>query len=521
MTEHCGIRRLWIPITALVAAAIAWFLPLYVVSDNLDAQTFTLACSSFVLLCGLVVAAWLLFGSGLRPGVRYGLFALLVGLPLALVRGVAFDGFMRPRLVPRWEPVASQVVTADRGSQSQAAGQPIGEPTAEDYPEFRNVRRDGVITGLTLARDWTANPPKPLWRQPAGEGYSGFSVVGSAAVTMEQRNANEAVVCYDANTGHQRWVYEYEAAFSDPVGGPGPRATPTIAGGDVYTFGATGVLLRLDGTTGQLKWRYDACSAEAPNIEWAMAGSPLVVDNLVIVNPGAQTPAAAGRAVVALDRDTGKPVWQSGSRKAGYASPMLATLCGVRQVLTFDATAAAGYDPATGKELWNVPFVHPNDPGINVAQPLVLGDDRLFLTAGYSMGGVALRLTKSGDGFAVEELWRTSQMRCKFASPVLAGSYIYGIDDGILACIDATTGKRKWKDGRYGHGQLLLAGDLLIVGAEGGRLALVEASPKACKEVAAIRALEGPKVWNHLTVARGRAYLRSHTEMVCYELPTE
>lgn len=521
MTERRGVRRLWIPITAVVAAAIAWFAPLYVQSESLDTQTFTLACSSFVLLCGLVVAAWLLFGSGMATAVRYVLFVLMVGLPLASVRSVAFDGNMRPRLVMRWEPVASQVVSADRSNRPTAAGQPIGEPTPEDFPEFRNFHRDGILTGLTVGRDWATNPPKQLWRQPAGEGYAGFSVVGSAAVTMEQRNDMEAVICYDADTGNQRWVYEYPALFQEPVGGVGPRSNPTIAGGDVYTFGATGVLLRLDGTTGQLKWRYDAFAGDAPNLEWAMAGSPLVVDNLVIINPGAQSETAAGRAVVALNRDTGKPVWQSGKRKAGYASPMLATLCGVRQVLTFDAAAVAGFDPATGMELWSFPFEHTNDPGINVAQPLVLGDDRLFIAAGYGVGGAAIRLAKSDAGFAVEELWRTSHMKCKFASPVLVDGFIYGLDDGILACIDATTGKRKWKDGRYGHGQILSSGNLLIIGAEAGKLVLVEASPAALKEVAAIQALDGPKNWNHLTVARGRAYMRNHKEMACYALPID
>src|SRR5262249_14154758 len=147
-------------------------------------------------------------------------------------------------------------------------------------------------------------------------------------VTIEQRRDDEAVVCYGAATGHERWVHQYPAHFSEPLGGDGPRATPTIADGDVYSLGATGWLKRLDGATGKVKWETNIL-ADNDNIQWGMSGSPLVYDRFVVVNPGAQRESARGRAIVAYDREAGNPLWSGGARRAGYSSPQLATLCGV------------------------------------------------------------------------------------------------------------------------------------------------------------------------------------------------
>src|SRR5262249_35753456 len=200
-----------------------------------------------------------------------------------------------------------------------------------------------VITGLALARDWSARPPRALWQQAAGGGYAGVAVVGPSAVTIEQHDGEEAVVCCDADTGRERWSYRYPALFSEGMGGDGPRATPTVADGDIYALGATGHLVRLDGATGRPKWEVNILE-DNDTIMWGMSGSPLVYDQFVVVNPGAQRESAKGRAVVAYDRDTGKVRWQSGDRKASYSSPQLVTIAGVRQVLVFDGEALGAYD---------------------------------------------------------------------------------------------------------------------------------------------------------------------------------
>ena len=194
-----------------------------------------------------------------------------------------------------------------------------------------------------------------MWRQPVGGGWAAFSVANGFLVTIEQRRDQEVVACYEASSGKEVWTAGWDARFSEAMGGDGPRATPTIAGGDVFAFGANGRLVCLDGKDGHEKWAVDTLADNA-NVQWAQSGSPLVVDNLVIVNPGAQAEGARGKAVRAFDRTTGNEVWAAGNHPTGYCSPHLATLGGKRQVLIFDSAGLAGHDLANGAELWRFPY---------------------------------------------------------------------------------------------------------------------------------------------------------------------
>jgi outer membrane protein assembly factor BamB len=233
----------------------------------------------------------------------------------------------------------------------------------------------------------------------------------------------------------------------------------------------------------------------------------------VVVSPGKQR--AGGHTLVAYDRATGQQVWATGSARAGYSSPMLATLADVRQILLFDGERLAGYDATSGQELWHHDWS--TNQGINVAQPVVLDGSHVFICSGYGVGCALLEITHHGGKWDARQLWRPTTMRCKFTSPVAYQGHLYGLDEGILLCLDAKTGKRKWRDGRYGHGQLLLSGDLLLILAETGDLALVEASPVAYRELGRIRVFE-ERTWNCPAVANGKAYLRSDREMACYDL---
>jgi outer membrane protein assembly factor BamB len=361
---------------------------------------------------------------------------------------------------------------------------------------------------------------RQIWRQPCGGGYAGFAVAGQGAVTIEQRGDDEVVVCYEAVTGKECWTYAYPAHFQETMGGPGPRATPTIADGDVYSLGATGVLVRLDGSTGREKWKVNILEGN-DNIMWGMSGSPLVYDKVVVVNPGTQRESAKGRAVIAYDRETGKEVWTAGSAQAAYASPMLATLAGRRMVLIFDAEGLAGYDAANGEEILpHYPWKTMSD--INVAQPVVLPDDRVFITSGYWHGCDLVKIAQAGSTFKPSSAWPNApskDMRCKFSNPVYHEGFLYSLDESErLVCVDAATGKRQWKDGHYGHGQLLLVGDKLVVLTETGQLVMVEANPKAFHELGKFQALKGEKIWNCPAMVGKRVFVRNHQEMACYEL---
>lgn len=464
----------------------------------------------------LLMAVWLLFFSGLRWYVRIGTLVAIVAVCVAAIEKITFTGDMAPTFHWRWLRDHARTLEQHRQAQGQAAAPiAIEAEKATDYPEYRNRKRDGIVTGPPLRRDWKANPPKELWRQPVGSGYAGMVVQGNIAVTIEQRRGEEVVAAYNTATGLELWTNVHPARFSESLGGEGPRATPTISDGKVYSLGATGHLVCLDLTTGKSSWSAEILEGNK-NLEWAMAGSPLVYDNFVVVNPGAQLPEFKGKALVAYDKTTGKVAWTSGDTQAGYSSPQLATLGGRRQILLLDGERMAGFDAKDGKELWSFPF--PPFNGINVAQPLVLEGDRVFITSGYNIGCAMLKVAEKDGSWSATEVWRNKNMRCKFASPVLYKGHIYGLDEGILCCLDPETGKRVWRDGRYGHGQILLQDDVILVMAETGKLALVQATPEAFRELGSIQVFNESKTWNHHALSNGKAYLRNHVEMAAFDL---
>ena len=410
---------------------------------------------------------------------------------------------------------------ADRGSRElEAASEPAApEPAAEDAPDseaywtdFRGPRRDGLYTETAIRTEWPGTGLEPLWSQPVGGGYASFVVAGGRAFTIEQRRNEEVVAAYDVDTGVEVWTHAWSAHFQETMGGAGPRATPTWHDGRLYALGANGRFVCLDADTGALIWQRDILAdGGAANLPWAMSGAPLVVDDLVLVQPGG----LRGWSVAAYERLTGNVVWHVLDDVQAYTSPMLATLGGVRQIVVVTAERAAGLRPDDGTLLWEFAWTVPIVP--NIAQPLVVGDARLFLSAGYGKGAALVELTPDGDRFTAATVWETNRMKNKFSSSVLIDGYIYGLDESILACIDAATGELMWKGGRYGYGQLLAAGDHLVVLTERGDLVLVRATPDAHEEVAGFRAIEG-KTWNVPAMAGGRILVRNTRQMAAFDL---
>ena len=314
--------------------------------------------------------------------------------------------------------------------------------------------------------------------------------------------------------------------------GDGPRSTPTIDDhGNVFAYGATGILVCLDGTTGKEKWRVDTMEdCESKPVRWGMSCSPLLVDDTVVVNPGINPDKSANRAVAAYDRKTGKRRWAEGSHKASYSTPRLVKLCGVRQILLFDGDGVTGIEPADGKELWRFPFE--TQFGMNNIQPLVYGTDSVFISSELTNGSVMVRVKKTGGAWSAEELWKPAKHRfwAKFSNPVLVGEAIFGLSAGDLYCYDAETGALRWKErgrGRFGQGQLLAAGDRLIVQSDDGKIFLVAAETTAYKEMGSLNVLDRKfgeptaKTWNTPALAGNQLFLRDNErEMACVELPT-
>jgi outer membrane protein assembly factor BamB len=533
-----GLARRLLPTFAVAAGVIALLAAWAAPGRDSDAVRVPLILGLLLGFTLLLVRLLRPLGQG-RKTISLGLL-WLVGLPMLVWRPESMDGNFRPILVARnWVQDAflggSPDSILERQRQEQGSAGIPADLTIRpgDWPGYRGANRDGVTTGPKLARDWEKSPPKLVWREPVGGGYASFAIANGFLVTIEQRRDREVVVCYEAATGKEVWTAGWETRFEERLGGPGPRATPAIAGGDVFALGARGRLVCLNGADGKEKWAEPTLDGNA-NVAWAMSGSPLVVDDLVIVNPGAQTEEANGTAVRAYDRTHGRLVWAAGSHKAGYASPQLATLGGVRQVLIFDADGLGGYELTRGTELWRFPW--PTYMGINVAQPIVVDDKTVFISSDYSgeaTGGALLRITQTDSKWSATEVWRTKNtvMRCKFNSPVRrttpAGDYVFGLNDpGKLECVDLKTGKLVWKDDRrerrgeaFKQGQILMCDDLILALTEFGELVLVEATPAAFHELGRIDALTTrTKTWNPPAMAHGRVYVRNEEEMACYDL---
>lgn len=384
------------------------------------------------------------------------------------------------------------------------------EPAAA-WSDFRGPLRDGHYRG-PIRTNWPAGGLSPMWKQPIGGGYASFVAANGRAFTIEQRGAQEVASAYDIATGRELWTNTWNAAFKEIMGGDGPRATPTWSGGRVYVLGATGELRVLDDKSGTVHWRVNILDDNgATNLQWGMAAAPLIVGNTVIVLPGGP----GGRSVVAYDKNTGKRAWSSLDDTAGYSSPMLVTIGGVRQLLVFTGSRLVGLTPESGALLWEYPWKTTYD--VNASQPLLIGDNRVFVSTGYGTGAAVIELTRAGDRFSVREVWRNIRMKNQFTSSVLHEGYIYGLDEAILACLDAATGDVKWKGGRYGYGQVMLADGHLIVLSEGGDMALVRATPASHQEVAMFPLFDG-KTWNHPAIAGGILLVRNLAEMAAFDL---
>lgn len=421
---------------------------------------------------------------------------------------------------------AAPVTEALRSEAVDDGGQPVaGAAPATQVPDmpvsplswtsYRGPTRDGSYREAPVLTEWPRAGLTPVWKQPIGGGYASFVAARGRAFTIEQRGQDEVVAAYDIRTGRELWVNAWSTEFRESMGGDGPRATPTWADGVVYALGAMGEFRALEEVTGRTLWRTNILTdSGARNLDWGMAAAPLIVDETVVVLPGGPH----GQSVVAYDRANGARVWSAQDDMQAYASPMLVMLSGRRQLLVLSATRLMGLTADGGQLLWEYPFATYN--GINAAQPLLLGGDRVFVSASYGAGAAVIEVSQVAESFAVQEVWRNNRMKNRFSSSVLRDGVIYGLDEGILAAVDARTGDLKWKGGRYGYGQLVLVGESLVVLTEDGDLALVRAQPARHQEVVRFPVLAG-KTWNGPALDGGYLLVRNLAEMAAFDLRTE
>lgn len=416
---------------------------------------------------------------------------------------------------PAAVPVAAPAVLPAPDVAEEASAAPTAPASSREAPYwigFRGPQRDGHYREMPIDTSWPSSGLTPLWKQPVGGGYASFAIAHGRAFTIEQRRQQEVVAAYDVATGRELWAHGWDGEFREWMGGDGPRATPTWHDGRVYALGGLGELRCLEEETGRLVWRVNILQDNgATNLQWGMAASPLVFDDLVVVLPGGPS----GRSVVAYDRMTGTRRWAVLDDKAAYSSPMLATLSGRRQILAVLARRIVSLEPGSGTLLWEHPWVTGND--INAAQPLPLSDRRLLLSSAYGHGAAVIEVTETSGTLSVRTVWEHTRLKNRFSSSVLHEGHIYGLDENILTCLDAETGDVKWKAGRYGHGQFVLASGHLVMLSEQGELALIRATPERHEELVRFPVLEG-KTWNHPAIDAGRLLVRNLAEMAAFDV---
>jgi outer membrane protein assembly factor BamB len=403
------------------------------------------------------------------------------------------------------EPQAEQPAAQD---DDEPAALPASAETGADWPAFRGPGRDGIVRSARIATDWSASPPVELWRRPIGPGWSSFAVRGDLVYTQEQRGDDEVVASYNLTTGAPVWLHRDAARFFEANAGAGPRSTPTLSGDRVYTLGATGILNALGAGDGAALWSRNVATDTGTKVPvWGFSSSPLVVGDVVIV--------AASSTLAAYDLATGEPRWSRKADGDSYSSPQLLTIGGVEQVVLMGGAGAASVSPADGKLLWEHPW-----PGFPIVQPAMTADGNLLISASNQSGTRRIAVARGPGGWTAAERWTSIGLKPYFNDFVIHDGHAFGFDGRILACIDIEDGKRKWKGGRYGSGQLVLLPDqdLLLVLSDQGELALVKAAPDEFTELAKFPAIEG-KTWNHPVLVGDVLLVRNGEEMAAFRLP--
>lgn len=394
--------------------------------------------------------------------------------------------------------------------------------SAGDWPQYRGANHDGICTEKILAT-WTT--PRVVWKAPTPGGFSCFAVGGGKACTLVLGGGEEVCVALDAATGKQLWAQPLGSAKYDGGGdngtkenrgGDGPRSTPTIDGDRVYVLSAQLALFCLDAKSGKEIWKKDLCQELGGKmIRWQSAASPVIDGDLIFVCGG------DGSALAAINKKDGKVAWKGATETLTHASPIVATILGVKQVIFFVKSGLVAVEPATGKELWRYAFPFK----VSTAASPVVSGDIVYCSAGYGVGSAAAKIAKTGGKFTATELWRTEgNTICNhWSTPVVKDGYLYGpfsfkqFGTGPLKCVEVATGKEKWSKDGFGPGGVVLVGNNFLALSDTGELVLIEASPKGCKQLGKFQAVHG-KCWNTFAISNGRVYLRSTKEGTCLDV---
>lgn len=499
------------------------------------------ACFAAVASVLLLWSLWILIFSRWNWIYRIITCVLFFGLPfltLKIVRPV-FGGDAN---VIRWEPIWAAVpVTPSSDAKPESKVAALEVQTTADFPRFLGPDANGIVPDAVEIDEGRFDQTKVLWRQPIGLGWSAFSIQSGYAFTMEQRDVYECVTCYSLSSGELCWIYKHEARHSDSMGlgRTGPRSTPTIHDGKVYAIGAVGNLICLDESDGAVIWQIDlqkqlgsvltaakdrygfACEFE-DSLSWGRAGSPLIHEGKVIV-PGGGPKEGDKQTLLAFDAESGELLWSGGKEMIAYGSPSVATLSGIEQILMTAENSVMGFNPDNGDVLWKLNRLGDSTGAANTSEVSVVSDSQVLTSKGYPDGGGELIEIANEDGkLKATSVWKNRLiLKTKLTSPIVYEGHSYSLSNGFLECARLIDGKRIWKRrGRFGHGQMLLMRDKLILNTEGGELLLIKASPDGFEQLGKFDKTVSGTCWNNLAVSGDRLLVRSELEAACLQLPT-
>lgn len=399
-----------------------------------------------------------------------------------------------------------------------------------DWPQYRGSNHDGIVSE-PMAKTWPANGPKQVWLTPLTDGFSSFTIAQGRAVTLVKRTLDgadqEVCVALDAQTGKELWATPIDKAkydsggdsgAADNRGGDGPRSTPTLDGDHVYTLSGYLSLACLDARTGQVQWTNNLVKTFGGKvIPWQSAESPVLEGDLIFLNIN-----APDQPLVALHKLDGTLAWKSGAKGDGMtqASPIVATILGVRQVIFFAQSGLVAVKAQDGQVLWRYAFPY----NVSTAASPVVAGDMVYCSAGYDVGGGAVQLSKTGDDFTVKQLWRTpKKVVSHWSTPVYLDGHLYGLfgfkefGKGPLKCLELATGNEVWSQPGFGPGGVLLVDGRLLILGDKGQVILAAASPKGYTELARAQ-VEIGKCWNVPAFSNGHLFARGTKAGVCLDL---
>ena len=385
--------------------------------------------------------------------------------------------------------------------------------TEKEWGQFRGPDRNGHIPTQTVSIDWS-KPPKTRWSTSSGLGHSSIITSGNLAITMEQDQDQEILIARSFEDGQEAWRVAEETKWQDMLSGTGPRSTPTLHNGKLYTLFSHGKLSRVDANSGNVEWSIQVTPDSYEFPEWGLAISPLIWNDMIILSLGGEE-----SAVKAYSVNSGEKIWQSQvAGKAVYLSPNILRLLNEDHLIVSLVGKIVSLDPKNGMTLWEEPWkIFMNN--VQIVQPIAVSNDSIVMAAGYGKGAECFTISRDEESekYRVQSSWKSKDLKAKFSNPIFKDGYLYGLSENLLVCLEAKTGKLMWRGEKYSYGRILLADQKLLILGHSGVFSVVDASPDGFREISSRQLLSDARCWNGPAFVNGYLLARNGEQIACFD----